>query len=90
LTAEQEAFNVVMSKYRIVVAWGFACVLNQFTSGEWKRMQKTGLSPVGINYMVCVLLWNCQTCLQQRNQISDHFGNRVHPPTLETYLSLPA
>ncbi|RPB25637.1 hypothetical protein L211DRAFT_94321 [Terfezia boudieri ATCC MYA-4762] len=27
---------------RIVVEWGFANVLNQFTSGEWKRMQKVG------------------------------------------------
>ena len=88
LTPEQEAFNVVMSKYRIVVEWGFGNILNQFTSGEWKRMQKTGLSPVSINYMISVLLYNCQTCLRQRNQIRDHFGNRVHPPSLETYLSL--
>ena len=75
LMPEQEAFNVTMSKYRIEVEWGFANVLNQFTSGEWKRMQKIGLSPVSINYMVSILLWNCQTCLRQRNQISDHFGN---------------
>ncbi|RPB25469.1 hypothetical protein L211DRAFT_875103 [Terfezia boudieri ATCC MYA-4762] len=51
------------------------------------RMQKVGLSPVAVNYIIAVLLWNYQTCLRQRNQISDHFGNRVRPPSLETYLS---
>ena len=56
VTPEQEAFNVVMSKYRIVVEWGFANVLNQFSAGEWKHMQKVGLSPVSINYIISVLL----------------------------------
>ena len=64
LTPEEEAFHVVMSKYRIVVEWGFGNVLNQFTSGEWKRMQKVGVCIVVINYMISVLLWNCQTCLR--------------------------
>ena len=79
LTPDQEAFNVVMSKYCIVVEWAFGNVLNQFTSGEWKRMQKVGLCPVAVNYMISVLLWDCQTYLRQYNQTSNHFGNRVPP-----------
>jgi len=63
LIPQQGAFNVVMSKYRIIVEWGFVNVLNQFSSGEWKRMQKVGLSLVSVNYVISVLLWNCQTCL---------------------------
>ena len=34
LTPEQEAINVVMSKYWIVVEWGVGNILNQFTSRE--------------------------------------------------------
>ena len=36
LTHKQEDFNVVMSKYRIVVECGFGNIFNQFTSAEWK------------------------------------------------------
>ena len=71
LTPEEQATNIKMSSYRIVVEWGFANVLNQFSSAEWKRNQKTGLSPAAINYMISALLYNCQTCLRGRNQISD-------------------
>ena len=89
LTSYQQAMNVKMSSYRIVVEWGFGNVLNQFTAAEWKRNQKIGISPIAANYVVSVLLYNCQTCLRGRNQISDRFNNRVTPPMLERYLALP-
>ena len=87
LTAQEQATNIKMSSYRIVIEWGFANILNQFTSVEWKRNQKIGLSPIAVNYVVSVLLYNCQTCLRGRNQISDQFGNGIPPPSLETYLA---
>lgn len=87
LTPHQQALNVKMSSYRIVVEWGFGNILNQFTAAEWKHNHKTGKSPVALNYMISVLLYNCQTCLRASNQISDRFGNLVSPPTLETYLA---
>ena len=87
LTAHQQDMNIKMSSYRIVVEWGFGNILNQFTAAEWKRNQKTGISPIASSYMVSVLLYTCQTCLRGRNQISDRFGNRVPPPSLPNYLA---
>jgi len=43
ITPAQEAMNVTMSSYRIVVEWGFANVLNQFGFGEWKRNQGSNM-----------------------------------------------
>ncbi|RPB25771.1 hypothetical protein L211DRAFT_782109, partial [Terfezia boudieri ATCC MYA-4762] len=37
LTPDQEAFNVVMSKYRIVVECGFANVINQENGSALNR-----------------------------------------------------
>ncbi|RPB21351.1 hypothetical protein L211DRAFT_790654, partial [Terfezia boudieri ATCC MYA-4762] len=87
LTPVQEAMNVTMSSYQIVVEWGFTNILNQFGFGEWKRNQRIGLSSVATCYALSVLLYNCQTCLRGRNQISERFKNRVRPPSLSTYLT---
>lgn len=78
LTPHEQVLNLKMSSYRIVVEWGFGNILNQFSYTEWKRNQKNGQSPVALNYLIPVLLYNCQTCLRGRNQIT--------PPSLETYL----
>ena len=86
LSARENAMNIEMSSARIVVEWGFGLVRSQFSYGEKKSSQQTGLSAIGAYYIVAVLLTNCQTCLRRRNQISERFNNLIRPPTLAEYL----
>ncbi|RPA93511.1 hypothetical protein L873DRAFT_1704691, partial [Choiromyces venosus 120613-1] len=86
MTPAEEAVNVVMSGYRIVVEWGFAHIVNYWSFAVFKRGLKLHLSPVAAYYMIAVLLTNCHTCLHGGNQTLEKF--RMDPPLVEEYLYL--
>lgn len=86
LTKVQRAANVTMSAQRITIEWAFGLITKDWTFVDMKRSQKIGLSPVAAYYIVATLLTNLQTCLRQRNIISDQYD--ISPPTLEEYLGI--
>jgi hypothetical protein len=73
-----------MSSVRIEVEHGFARVLAlwPFLRCWWKHALFS--SPVGRYYRVGILLTNAHSCLEGRNQVSDHFG--CAPPSITEYL----
>eukprot|EP00117_Sycon_ciliatum_P040717 scpid79393/ scgid29877/ len=81
----QEAlFNTAVSKLRMSVEWGFGEVQRAFSFIDFKKNLKLYLQPIGAYYTVAVLLINCRTCLNGRNEISDYF--QCQPPALNEYL----
>ena len=79
------AFNVIMSRKRITVEWGYSRVVALWKHLDFKNNQKVFKSPIGAQYIVAVLLTNVVTCLDRGNEISDYFGTA--PPTLEQFLA---
>ena len=82
-TKDQEAWNKRMSRVRQSVEWGFGNIVLKFAFLDYKKNQKIYLQPVGVYYMVGVLLVNCHNCLYS-NIVSQYFS--YHPPVLEVYL----
>ncbi|OWY96904.1 hypothetical protein PHMEG_00032709 [Phytophthora megakarya] len=83
--AASSEFNSNMSSVRESVEWGFGRVKDLWEFMNWDKKQRVRQSPVGLNFYVAILLFNCHTCLQPvGNQISMYFG--LMPPTLDTYL----
>lgn len=87
IAAHEDLFNRVLSKYRTTVEWGIGMVSMQWPRFRDKQYQRTGLTPVGREWMVATLLWNAKTCLGG-NQISMAMG--CNPPTLAQYFSSPS
>jgi hypothetical protein len=85
LTQAQAEFNAAMSAVRVSVEWGFANVTNLWAFLDLRRNLRLGLSPVGLYYLVGMLLSNMRNCVRP-NEISTYFG--VDPMTLGNYLDL--
>jgi hypothetical protein len=83
LTEAQQRFNTRMSRIREPVEWVFKELGQQFAFLDFARNQKLLLQPVGLFFLIAVLLANCHTSLH-RPQISQYF--RCTPPTLAEYL----
>ena len=62
LTAQQQLFNLSMSKVRTAVEGVFGDVLEYFSFLDFKRNLKVGLSAVGKMYIICALLRNAHSC----------------------------
>ena len=83
----KQEFNAKMSAVRMAVEWSFADVLQHWAFNDYRKNLKLDLQPIGMMYIVSVLLTNMKTCLRG-NQISSYFN--LTPPTIETYLSIPS
>jgi nuclease HARBI1 len=85
LTWDERQYNTIWSRVRVTVEWAFKDVSTNFPALDFARQQKIGLSPVPSMYRVAVLLTNCRTCLNGKNQTSIYFG--LKPPTLQEYIA---
>jgi hypothetical protein len=83
LTEAEQLFNTRMSRIREPVEWVFKEIGEQFGFLNFAKNQKLLLQPVGLFYLVAVLLCNCHTTLHHP-QISQYF--RCKPPKLAKYL----
>ncbi|SOV07991.1 uncharacterized protein UDID_17254 [Ustilago sp. UG-2017a] len=63
ISSMQDAFNHIMNKFRIQVEWPIGMIPRQWPRFSVKREQKTGLTPMGQDWLVGVLLFNAKTCL---------------------------
>lgn len=84
INSMKEAFNHIMNKFCIQVEWCNGYIPCQWPRFSVKREQKTGLTPVGQDWLVGVLLFNAKTCIVG-NQVSKRMG--CMPPSLEEYFS---
>ncbi|THU95828.1 hypothetical protein K435DRAFT_113884 [Dendrothele bispora CBS 962.96] len=82
LDRAQQKFNGKMSKVREAVEWSFKEANSQFAFFNFALNQKVLLQPVGLFYLVGLLLCNCHTILH-RPQIPQYFD--CTPPTLAEY-----
>lgn len=71
-----------MSRVREAVEWGFGEVVRQFAFLDFHKNQKVLLQPVGIYYVVGILLCNAHVTLHG-SQVSQYFA--CQPPTLFEY-----
>jgi hypothetical protein len=83
LTEAQQLFNTRMSRIREPVEWVSKEIGEQFAFLNFAKNQKVLLQPVGLFYLVAVILTNCHTTLHHP-QISQYF--RCKLPTLAEYL----
>ncbi|KAJ0405844.1 hypothetical protein P43SY_001576 [Pythium insidiosum] len=82
----QADFNAAMSNVRVTVEWGFANVTNLWAFLDLRRGLRLGLSPVGLYYLVGLLLSNMHNCARP-NEISKYFN--AAPMRLEDDTSPP-
>ena len=78
LTAQQQLFNLSMSKVRTAVEWVFGDILEYFSFLDFKRNLKVGLSAVGKMYIICALLRNAHSCTLLR-LVETNKGNQTSP-----------
>lgn len=83
VTAQQRAFNLIMSKFREPVEWSFGKVCVLFSFVDFAKNEKLDLQPVASYYLIATLLTNCHSCLYGC-QTSQYFS--VPCPELEDYL----
>jgi len=84
LTPHMMAFNKAKSEVRVAVEWRFGNIADYFKFIDYKKNLKLGMSAVGKQYIVSVLMRNILTCLYG-NTTSEFF--QVDPPTLLQYLA---
>lgn len=84
LTPAETECNKIMSKLRISVEWGFGKISQLFAFTEFAENQKIRLQPVGVYYLVAILLTNVHTCLNGSNT-SSYFN--CEPPSVQQYLT---
>ncbi len=85
LTPEQRQFNAAMSPVRVAVEWSFGGVLSNWAFLDYKKNLKVFLQPVGLYYLIGVLLQNIKACYYG-NQIAEFF--ECHPPSVQEYLNV--
>ncbi|XP_055349054.1 uncharacterized protein LOC129595944 [Paramacrobiotus metropolitanus] len=78
------AFNLVMSKCRLIVELGFQRICTQFAFGNYRENQKLFWQQSAKAYLVSAVLANCLTCMYGFELVFQKFG--LQPPSLETYL----
>jgi hypothetical protein len=83
-TREERRYNLLWSRARICVEWGFGDVKEKFKTIDHTRSAKPLEQCIAVWYMVAVLLRNCLVCLRGHDEVSDHFVLR--PPSLDDYL----
>lgn len=86
INSMQAEFNHIMSKFWIQVEWSISHITTQWLCFSMKQQQKTGLTPVGQDWLVSVMLNNAKTCLIG-NQVSMRLG--CMSLTLDEYFSNP-
>ena len=86
LRSELAEFNRRLLAARISVEHGFGKTGRLFTYNTFGRQLYTGKQAVGAFFISSVLLTNCHTCLNKRNQTADRY--QISPPLLEEYLCL--
>jgi hypothetical protein len=84
LSPEEMQFNMLMSKCRESVEWGFKELAVNWAFLDFHKNLKVFLSPVGKLFTVGALLTNFLTCLRRGNQISEYFN--MQPPSIEEYI----
>ena len=82
---EEQQYNQRMSRVRVSVEWVFGDIIERFRFTDFKKMMKSGLSPVAKQYAVSALLTNARTCLH--GSITSTFFD-CQPPLLEEYFQL--
>lgn len=85
MTPLQQEFNARLTRARISVEWGFGYIANYWKVLELKNKQKVLLSALGKEYLVCALLENLRTCVEEGNNCSRAF--ELRPPALAEYLA---
>lgn len=86
LDSRQQKCNTVMSKYRVTVKWSIGLISMQWRRFRDKQYQRTGLTPVALDWKTAVIISNAHACLVG-NQISIAMG--CNPPTLEEFFAGP-
>ena len=84
LTPQMRALKAAMSSVRISVERLFGDISTYFQFIDFKKNLKIGMSAVGKQYIVCVLLRYALTCLYG-NTTSEYF--QLDPPTIESYFA---
>lgn len=85
LTAEQAEFNRSMNTVRTAVEWSYGEVKKNFSTQDFHRKLIISKAPVGVLYVLCVLLHNFKTCLKHGGQGPHYF--KCDPPAFDRYLS---
>ena len=86
VTPQQKEFNGKMNAARIAVEWNYKDVKQSFASNDFSRKLQVRNGPVGLFYVVSVLLRNFKTCLGHSAQSSHYFD--CPPPSLEPYITM--
>lgn len=73
-----------MSSVRVTVEVFFKEVNKYRSAVDFKRKMRIGIGPVGLVYLVAIILINIRNCIHP-NQISQYFN--CIPPTLNEYLT---
>jgi len=84
-TAEQLEYNNQMNGTRIAVEWSYGEVKASWATLDFSRKMQAQKLPVGLLYIVAVLLRNFKTCLGHTTLSGGHFS--CAPPTLEEYVA---
>ena len=83
ISPHEAEFNNRMSKVREAVEWGFGEAIRVFPFLNFSQNMRILLSPVGLYYLVAILLCNAHTILHSP-LVPQYFT--CPPPTLEEYL----
>jgi len=86
ITPEQIAFNTSMNKPRTAVEWSYGELKNTFASQDFHRKLQVKKTPVGVFYIVAVLLRNFKTCLGHGTIAEGYF--KCQPPSLQEYTNI--
>lgn len=85
-TPEQRKHNRAMNSARVCVEWSYGEVKNSFATQDFARKMQVMKLPVGLLYVVSILLRNFKTCTGHHPLAVSHFG--CLPPSFEEYVSL--
>lgn len=78
-------WNTEMNRDRTSSEWGYGKVATLWSYLDHKQQQKLLLQPVGLHYIVAVILTNCHTCLY--GSVTTHWF-RAKAPKLKSYLAV--
>lgn len=79
---DEQQFNERMSRVRVSVEWSFGEIIEKYRFTDFKKMMKTGLSPVAKQYAVSTIFQNAHNCIYPA-KCSQTF--ECPPPVLEDY-----
>ena len=82
--APENVFNMILSRCRVPVEWGFGRMLNLFRTLQLRDNLKVDWTAAKKQYIVAILLTNLSNCCSPA-QVSQYYD--CAPPTLTEYLS---